>query len=58
MSKIKEFLNETSEMTNKDRLVIAGCTIGLVAMAQILNYKLFASRMDGIVKDAKIDMLE
>lgn len=58
MSKLKEFLNETSDMTNKERLVIAGCTIGLVAMANILNFKLFSSRLDGIGKDAKIGMLE
>lgn len=58
MSKIKEFLNDTTEISNGDRVIIVASTLGLMAMAHVLNYKLFRSRLDNLDKDEKIHKLE
>lgn len=58
MNKIENFLNQTYGITNKERFIAIGCTLFLTVTAEVLNYKLFKSRMDNIDKDHEIDKLK
>lgn len=52
--KMKEFLDQTSEMRNGDRITIVVCTTILTGLALTLNQKLTKSKISGIYKDMEI----
>lgn len=58
MNKIKNFLDQTGEIRNGDRLVAVAGVLGLAIMGQVLNIKLYKSRIEGIDKDMRIAELE
>lgn len=58
MSKLNNFLNEVSEISNKDRLVIMGCTAALTGIGYVLNHQLFKSRIKNIDLSIENDNLK
>jgi len=55
MSKIMNYLNTTSEISNKDRLIGVGCTIILGVMGEVLNYQLYKSRMKNLELERTVE---
>ena len=57
MGKIKSFLNQTSEITNGQRLQICVSILGLAGIGLYLNNKLLKARLDNIDKDYNLEVL-
>ncbi len=57
MNKIKSFLNQTSEITNGQRLQICIGILGLTGIGLYLNNKLLKARLDNIDKDYNLEVL-
>ena len=45
MKKFRNFLNQTSEITNGQRLTIVGCTLALMGICYWRNYAAFKAEM-------------
>ncbi len=58
MSKFGDFLKQTSEISNKDRLVVMTGTLILTGMGMYLNHALLKSRLKGLEKDELIANLD
>lgn len=58
MNKLTNFLNETTEITNGNKVVSIVATLALLTMAQVLNYKLYKAKVAIIDKDMEITVLK
>ncbi len=54
MKKFRSFLNQTSEITNKDRLILLGCTLGLMGIGYWRNYAAYKAEMENINLEIKL----
>mgnify|MGYP003480816713 FL=1 len=58
MKKFRSFLNQTSEITNGDRLKIMVCTLALMGIGYWRNYAAFKAEMKNIDKEKEKEDLE
>ena len=54
MKKFRNFLQQTSEITNKDRLTLLVCTLGLMGIGYWRNYAAFKAEMENINLEIKL----
>ena len=54
MKKFRNFLNQTSEITNGDRLKIVVCTLALMGIGYWRNYAAFKAEMDKFDLELKL----
>lgn len=54
MKKFRNFLQQTSEITNKDRLIIEVCTLGLLGMLYWRDYAANKAEMENIDLEIKL----
>ena len=58
MKKFRSFLNQTSEITNGQRLTIVGCTLALMGISYWRNYAAFKAEMKNIELEWKLDHIK
>ena len=54
MKKFRSFLNQTSEITNGQRLTIMVCTLGLMGIGYWRNYAAYKAEMENINLEIKL----
>ena len=58
MKKFRNFLNQTSEITNGQRLSIMLCTLGLMGIGYWRNYAAFKAESKNIALEWKLDHIK
>ena len=58
MKKFRNFLNQTSEITNGQRLTIMVCTLGLMGIGYWRNYAAFKAEMKNIELEWKLEHIK
>ena len=58
MKKFRNFLNQTSEITNGDRLKIVVCTLALMGIGYWRNYAAFKAESKNIALEWKLDHIK
>ena len=58
MKKFRSFLNQTSEITNGDRLKIMVCTLALMGIGYWRNHAAFKAEMKNIELDWKLEHMK
>ena len=58
MKKFRNFLNQTSEITNGQRLTIVSCTLALMGICYWRNYAAFKAEMKNIDLEMEKEDLE
>ena len=58
MKKFRNFLNQTSEITNGQRLTIVGCTLALMGIGYWRNYAAFKAEMKNIELEWKLEHIK
>ena len=58
MKKFRSFLNQTSEITNGQRLSIMLCTLGLMGIGYWRNYAAFKAESKNIALEWKLDHIK
>ena len=58
MKKFRSFLNQTSEITNGQRLTIVGCTLALMGISYWRNYAAFKAEMKNIELEWKLEHIK
>ena len=54
MKKFRNFLNQTSEITNGQRLTIVACTLALMGIGYWRNYAAFKAEMENVKLEWKL----
>ena len=58
MKKFRNFLNQTSEITNGQRLTIVGCTLALMGIIYWRNYAAYKAEMKNIELEWKLEHIK
>ena len=58
MKKFRNFLNQTSEITNGQRLTIVACTLALMGISYWRNYAAFKAEMENIDLEWKLEHIK
>ena len=58
MKKFRSFLNQTSEITNGERLTIMACTLALMGIGYWRNYAAFKAEMENIDLEWKLEHIK
>ena len=58
MKKFRSFLNQTSEITNGERLTIMACTLALMGIGYWRNHAAFKAEMKNIELEWKLDHIK
>ena len=58
MKKFRSFLNQTSEITNGERLTIMACTLALMGIGYWRNHAAFKAEMANIELEWKLDHIK
>ena len=58
MKKFRSFLNQTSEITNGQRLRIMVCTLGLMGIGYWINQAAFKAEMENIRLEWKLEHIK
>ena len=58
MKKFRSFLNQTSEITNEERLKIMACTLALMGIGYWRNHAAFKAEMANIELEWKLEHIK